>query len=167
MWARVLSLAAACAIPVAVFWTGMKTDYVSETIIFCSILPCFAGIAGLAFCAIMFIDLILSDDHARFLVGGMDKDYEEMVKFHRYMTPKKTAFSGGVSAGTGVVGYSASDVDSYVPDDFEPDLDAYDRQALYDEQMVDDWIIAGGGNPYDYGDRVDAFSDPFGFGRDD
>jgi len=58
------------------------------------------------------------------------------------------------------------DPDSYVPDDFEPDLDPYDRQALYDEEVVDDWVIAGGGDPFDFDDRMDAFADPFGFGGD-
>ena len=58
------------------------------------------------------------------------------------------------------------DPDSYVPDDFEPDLDPYDRQALYDEEVVDDWVIAGGGDPFDFDDRMDAFADPFGFDGD-
>ena len=50
--------------------------------------------------------------------------------------------------------------------DFEPDLDPYDREALSEEQRLDDWVIAGGGNPMDYDDCVDAFTDPFGFHDD-
>lgn len=63
-------------------------------------------------------------------------------------------------------GHVPDDFTGYIPDDFEPDLDPYDRQALYEDQMMDDWVIAGGGNPFDYDDRAEAFSDPFGFGDD-
>ena len=55
---------------------------------------------------------------------------------------------------------------AFIPDDFEPDMDPYDREALYEEQLLDDWVIASGGNPLDFGDRSDAFTDPFGFGDD-
>ena len=68
----------------------------------------------------------------------------------------------GTAAGAGIAAAGSS----WIPDDFEPDLDPYDREALYTDQLMDDWVIAGGGNPYDYGDRVDAFSDPFGFHDD-
>lgn len=54
----------------------------------------------------------------------------------------------------------------YIPDDFEPGLDPYDREALNEEELLDDWVLAHGGNPYDFGDRVDAFTDPFGFHDD-
>lgn len=63
-------------------------------------------------------------------------------------------------------GYVPDDF-GYIPDDFEPGLDPYDRQALYDDQLMDDWVIAHGGNPADYGDWAETFSDPFGFGGDD
>lgn len=68
----------------------------------------------------------------------------------------------GTAAGAGIAAASSA----WIPDDFEPDLDPYDREALYTDQLMDDWVIAGGGNPYDYGDRVDAFTDPFGFHDD-
>lgn len=66
------------------------------------------------------------------------------------------------AAGAGVAATGAA----WIPDDFEPGLDPYEREALYTAQMVDDWVIARGGNPYDIGDVSDAFSDPFGFHDD-
>ena len=45
-------------------------------------------------------------------------------------------------------------------------LDPYDREALHEEELLDDWVTAGGGNPLDFDDRVDAFMDPFGFHDD-
>ena len=62
--------------------------------------------------------------------------------------------------------YSYNLQSAYIPDDFEPDMDAYDREALYEEEMLDDWVIASGGNPFDFDDRVDAISDLFGFDDD-
>ena len=41
-----------------------------------------------------------------------------------------------------------------------------DREALHEEELLDDWVTAGGGNPLDFDDRVDAFMDPFGFHDD-
>ena len=75
------------------------------------------------------------------------------------------------AAGTGLFLCDSGGLDynyqsDYIPDDFEPGLDPYDREALYEEEMLDDWIIAGGGDPFDYGDRMDAIADPFGFGDD-
>ena len=35
------------------------------------------------------------------------------------------------------------------------------------EEMLDDWIIANGDNPYDIDTRFDAIKDPFGFADKD
>ena len=79
--------------------------------------------------------------------------------------------AGDGSAGSGFAasagaGSAAAAASSYIPDDFEPGMDPYDRQALYEEQLLDDWVIAGGGDPADFDSCVDAFSDPFGFHDD-
>ena len=101
---------------------------------------------------------------------------EDKTKIHGF-NDDAPAYTEGLAAAAGsAAAYDLSydpsddelnfDPDSYVPDDFEPDLDPYDRQALYDEEVVDDWVIAGGGDPFDFDDRMDAFADPFGFGGD-
>lgn len=98
---------------------------------------------------------------------------EDRSKIHGFNDGASASADGFATASESATVYHSLDdrpnydPDSYVPSDFEPDLDPYDRQALYDEEVIDDWVIAGGGDPLDFDDRMDALTDPFGFGDDD
>ena len=97
---------------------------------------------------------------------------EDRSKIHGFNDGTSVSADGFATTSESATAYNSLDdrpnydSDSYVPSDFEPDLDPYDRQTLYDEEVIDDWVIAGGGDPFDLDDRMDALVDPFGFGDD-
>ena len=109
---------------------------------------------------------IKGDLYKRTLRSQLAQEQRKQEQKQKQQTPDERSWEVGLHGAA----YDGSDYGTddfgYIPDDFEPGMDPYDRQAVYDDQLVDDWVIASGGNPADYGDWSDAFTDPFGFHDD-
>ena len=174
LWKVFLGIAIVLILPTRLYQMQFEYasgDEIDASFFIATALPFFFGLLSLiAWCAHpekKYKELRDPDHHRKVVMKAIIKTNEKNPAFaekRKQAAQKALQRRRGysIAGGSGI----ATAGSTWIPDDFEPNLDPYEREALYTSQLMDDWVIASGGNPYDYGDRVDAFSDPFGFHDD-